>query len=216
MEMLEFGSMPYERPDMDGAKRAYEAAIALLKNAKSYEEARGAFFDLQEKEKPLGTMMSLCSVRNTIDTTDAYYDAEMKWLRAENARLIPLRKQYQQALLTSAARYGLAAGGGVIGQLSASQLGAIGEAIASSKFSQKQETAADDYGYDFLKNAGKNPWALAMAFEKLETLSSGTNSGGSNAATSQAASSLFSTHPATADRIQRIAERATADGFKHP
>ena len=96
--MLDFRQMPYERPDMDGMKQAYAAAIDALNGAESYAAARKAFFDLQEKEKQQHTMLSLCSVRNTIDTTDPYYDAEIAWLRKESAALIPLRKRYQQAL----------------------------------------------------------------------------------------------------------------------
>ena len=104
MEMVEFKSMPYERPDMEKTKASYREAIRLLKEASSYDEARKAFFDLQQEEKHLGTMMSICSVRNTIDTTDAFYDGEMRWLREQNAALIPLRKQYQQAVADCAFR----------------------------------------------------------------------------------------------------------------
>ncbi len=98
MQMVEFRSMPYARPDMETVKAAYQKAIEALKGAESYESAKNAFFELQEKEKQFGTAMSLCSVRNTIDTTDSYYEAEMKWLREQSASLIPLRKQYQQAM----------------------------------------------------------------------------------------------------------------------
>lgn len=101
MEMMDFRQMPYERPDMEAMKACYEDTIGKLNGAASYEEARQAFFTLQEREKEQGTMMSLCSVRNTIDTTDPYYDAEMKWLREQSAALIPLRKRYQQAMASS-------------------------------------------------------------------------------------------------------------------
>ena len=101
MEMMDFRQMPYERPDMEAMKVCYEDTIEKLNGAASYEEARQAFFTLQEREKEQGTMMSLCSVRNTIDTTDPYYDAEMKWLREQSAALIPLRKRYQQAMASS-------------------------------------------------------------------------------------------------------------------
>ena len=89
MEMLDFRQMPYERPDMEAMKACYADTIEKLNHAASYAEAREAFFALQEQEKLNGTMMSLCSVRNTIDTTDAYYEGEMKWLREQNAALIP-------------------------------------------------------------------------------------------------------------------------------
>ena len=104
MEMLAFQDMPYARPDMDAVRETYRKTIEAISHAECYESARSAFFDLQETEKQFGTMMSLCSVRNTIDTTDAYYDAEMKWLREQSASLIPLRKQYQQAMAGCAFR----------------------------------------------------------------------------------------------------------------
>ena len=102
--MVDFREMPYERPDMDALRRCYEAAIDALKGAKSYQAARDAFFALQEEEEKADTMMSIGSVRNTIDTTDEYYDGEMKWLREQDAALIPLRKRYREALAGSAFR----------------------------------------------------------------------------------------------------------------
>ncbi len=98
MEMQEFKNMPYERPDMDALKAAYTQAIDQMKNARAYADARAAFFALQDAETRFSTLFSLCSVRNTIDTTDEYYDGEMKWIREQSASLIPLRKEYQTAL----------------------------------------------------------------------------------------------------------------------
>ena len=126
------------------------------------------------------------------------------------------KKQFQQALLTSAVRDAVVSTGGTVAVLTASQLGDIGEALMSAGFSRKQESAADDYGYDFLKGAGKNPWAMAMAFEELQRLSGGSTASGTQAAAGSSVGQLFSTHPATTDRISRMAERATKDGFKRP
>ena len=85
MNMVPFQEMPYARPDMEALKAAYQQAIEKLRSAATYEEARSAFFTLQDAEEQRATMAVLCSVRNTIDTTDAYYDGEMKWLREQNA-----------------------------------------------------------------------------------------------------------------------------------
>ena len=78
MNMVPFQEMPYARPDMEALKAAYQQTIEKLKSAAAYEEARSAFFALQDAEEQRATMAVLCSVRNTIDTTDAYYDGEMK------------------------------------------------------------------------------------------------------------------------------------------
>ncbi len=119
------------------------------------------------------------------------------------------KKQFQQAMLTTAARYGLMAAGGTVATLSASQLGDLGQTLASSSFSRKQESEADDYGYAFLVKNGKNPYFMAMAFEKLESLNSSSN-------TSSAVNNLFSSHPDTAKRISRMVSKAEKDGYKRP
>ena len=100
-EICKFSEMPYVRPDMEVVKAGYRAAIEALRSASSYEAAKKAFFDLQEKEESSRTMMSLAHTRNTIDTSDAYYEEEVRWLQAEFARLIPLQKEYREALAGS-------------------------------------------------------------------------------------------------------------------
>ncbi len=118
------------------------------------------------------------------------------------------RKQMQSAILTNAAKEGLAATSDKVATLTDSQLGAIGEAILDARFSRKQESEADDYGYNFLVEAGKNPWAMVMSFEKMQDLSGGNQSG--------LVSNLFSSHPDTATRIERISQRCITDGYDRP
>ncbi len=117
------------------------------------------------------------------------------------------RKQMQNAIMASAARTGLSGVSGTVGQLSASQLGALGEAIVNAKYSRKQETQSDDFAYDFLKAAGKNPACLMRGFQKLQSLEA---KGGQ---TGQMVSNLFSSHPDTASRISRIQAKLKADGL---
>lgn len=119
------------------------------------------------------------------------------------------RKQMQKAILTSAGKEALASTSTKVAALTDSQLGAIGEVILNAKFSRDQETEADDYGYNYLCKAGKNPWALVESFEKLEQLSGAGQSGG-------ALFNLFSSHPDTAKRIQHITQRCTQDGYSRP
>lgn len=120
------------------------------------------------------------------------------------------KNAFKKALQTSALKDVLASSSGRVAALTDSQLGAIGETLVNNKYSRQQETAADDYGYEFLKSHGKNPWAMAQAFSKLENLEqqSGNNSGGM--------AKLFSDHPDTAKRIQNIARRCQADGIAKP
>ena len=120
------------------------------------------------------------------------------------------KKEMRTSMLTSAALEGLASTSSTMATLTDSQLGAVGNAVLNAQYSKKQESQADDYGYEFLKAAGKNPWGMAMAFERLQAVSGGSSSQASSV------QKLFSSHPDTETRIKRMSERATAEGYKRP
>ena len=120
------------------------------------------------------------------------------------------KKEMRTSMLTSAALEGLASTSSTMATLTDSQLGAIGNAVLNAQYSKKQESQADDYGYEFLKAVGKNPWGMAMSFEKLQKVSEGSG------AQSSSVQKLFSSHPDTETRIKRMSERATAEGYKRP
>ena len=120
------------------------------------------------------------------------------------------KKEMRASMLTSAALEGIASTSQTAATLTDSQLGAIGNAIMNARYSRKQESEADDYGYQFLKAVGKNPWGMAMSFEKLQKVSQGSG------AQASSVSKLFSSHPDTETRIKRMSERAAAEGYKRP
>lgn len=118
------------------------------------------------------------------------------------------KKAFQHALLTSAALQGLTAGSNTLAVLSDSQLGAIGQQMIKANYSKKQESAADDYGYDFLKSHGKNPIAMANAFRRLKALE-----GNQGANSSNGLAQMFSSHPNIDKRIKNMEKRARKDGY---
>ena len=54
--------------------------------------------------RDLQTAASVAHVRNTIDTTDAFYEKEMEYLDGQMPRLLPMEKAWTQALLHSSFR----------------------------------------------------------------------------------------------------------------
>lgn len=118
------------------------------------------------------------------------------------------RKAMQHAILTEAFLEGVGSAGTAVATLTDSQLGQIGEALSSAKYSQKQETNADNYGYDFLKKHGKNPWAMALAFSKLQALEGNSSNNGLR--------QMFSSHPATQKRIDNIVKKCKKDKIPAP
>ena len=102
--MVRFSEMTYQRPDMEALKALVEEKTREVREAKSYTEVRDAYFAVQEKERDIDTMYSLCHVRNTIDTTDEYYDSEMKWLQESLAKMIPQFNTWRKTLAESVFR----------------------------------------------------------------------------------------------------------------
>ena len=94
------------------------------------------------------------------------------------------KRAFKNALLTSAFMDGIASTGNVAAALT------------------------DEYGYKFLKDHGKNPLAMAMAFEKLKSLEGSDPQG--------PVSQLFSSHPSTDKRIKNILKWAKRDGYTMP
>lgn len=118
------------------------------------------------------------------------------------------RKAFQEALLQNAVLEGIGSTSATAAALTNSQLAQIGQSLLSAKYSQKQESNADDYGYDFLRANGKNPWSMAMAFSKLESMEQGAQPNGLQ--------QMFSSHPSTPARINHIIERCHKDKIAPP
>ena len=108
----------------------------------------------------------------------------------------------KNAYLTSAALNAAGVTGGVVAKLSDSEMGKLVEAFTGAKFSQKQEYEADEYAFDFCVKNGFDPYAMSKALNKLVELSNGAQ-----ASTVQ---KMFSSHPDSAKRAERMKEKADA------
>ena len=110
------------------------------------------------------------------------------------------KKAMQAAYTVSAARTAVGAtGNSVATALSTSQLGDLTEKFINAQFSQKQESAADDYSFDMLKKKGMSQQGLVTAFQKLATVDGGQ-------------SSMMSSHPSSPSRAEHIQNRIKNEG----
>lgn len=118
------------------------------------------------------------------------------------------KNAFKTSLLTDALKDGISSAGGVAAALSDSQLGTLTQSLINAKYSQKQENEADDCGYDFLVSKGKNPWGMVMAFEKLQTMEGNQKS--------SYITKMFSSHPETKARIEKMTKRCEKDNYPGP
>lgn len=107
----------------------------------------------------------------------------------------------KSAYLRSAVKNAAGAASSTVAKLTDSQLGAVAEALANAQYSQKQETEADDYGFEFSIKQGLDPYAMYNALNKLLELSK-------EAPKASKFQKIFSSHPDTAKRVARAKEKA--------
>ena len=77
---MKFSEMKYERPDFDKAKSDAEKIKKYFSEASSFEEADKAFIEWDELVSHIDTMISLAYTRNTINTSDEYYENEIAYI----------------------------------------------------------------------------------------------------------------------------------------
>lgn len=117
------------------------------------------------------------------------------------------KRAWREELLRGAASDAIGAFSNTWANLSDSFLGNVAGAAISAKHSRRHENEADEYGYEFLKKCGKNPWAIGLAFKKMKEL----EENGSSKYTKLL--QPFSSHPDFDERIENIREKAEKDGY---
>ena len=111
------------------------------------------------------------------------------------------RDAMKNAYLSSALRHATrAVEGSTLARLSDSELGALTEAFTGARFSRKQEYAADAYAFDFCLEYGVSPYAMSNALNRLVELSDGADS--------SLVQRMFSSHPDSRKRAERMKELA--------
>ena len=118
-----------------------------------------------------------------------------------------VRDAYRTSYMIVAARYGIGAFSQTAGAISQGFLGDLGQQVASSAFSRKQEYEADEKAFQFCVQSGVDPFAMYHALNVLLQLNG-------NSATQSKVAQLFATHPDTQKRATRIKEMAEAAGYK--
>lgn len=110
----------------------------------------------------------------------------------------------KNAYLRSAVKNAAGAASSSVARMTDSELGAMAEALANAQYSQKQESEADDYGFEFSIKQNLDPYSMYNALNKLLELSEG-------APQASKFQKMFSSHPDTVKRVERA--KAKADEY---
>lgn len=76
---MKFKDFKYERISLESIQTDYPKLLQPLKEATNKEEFEAAFSAINAYRSHLQTMMSICSIRNTMDTSDSFYETEQEY-----------------------------------------------------------------------------------------------------------------------------------------
>ncbi len=116
------------------------------------------------------------------------------------------KNMMKQAYINAAIKDAIGSVSATLESLSDSQLGAIASAYGNARFSQRQEFAADEEAFNMCVANGINPYAMCNALNKLVKMAGGS-------ATASRVAQMFSTHPDSAlraERVKKMADQYTA------
>lgn len=98
---MKFHEYPYVRPEFDTVNTSFNHLLNQFKNASSFEEQDKIMTEINALRNEVESMMVLVSVRNSIDTTDEFYDAEQTFFDENTPLYQGLVTEYYHALLAS-------------------------------------------------------------------------------------------------------------------
>ena len=101
---MKFPDMPYTRPDYQDVFRQVDALTARLRAASTASEQAALYKELETLVGHVSTQATICSIRNTVDTRDKFYEEEQAY-HDEQAPLLEEKLQaFHKALVESPLR----------------------------------------------------------------------------------------------------------------
>lgn len=98
---MKFNDFKYERPDLDLYKKNMTEILTYVGEDKSYDEELNAIHRYFKESDHLSTMRILVSIRNTIDTTDKFYEEETNFFNEQMPSIQEYSQTFYKKLLTS-------------------------------------------------------------------------------------------------------------------
>lgn len=98
---MHFGDMMYQRPDFDKLEYDFRQKVEALAGSDSVATQADVIHEINLIREDVDTAMSLARIRQTIDTRDAFYDAESSFFDENSPRYQALIDEYYKALTNS-------------------------------------------------------------------------------------------------------------------
>ena len=93
--------MTYQRPDLTKMESDFNALLSKFDIAQNAEEQTEILSEINELKNEFNTYVSIASVRNSIDTTNAFYEAEQDFFDTNEPVIKNLHIKFYKALGSS-------------------------------------------------------------------------------------------------------------------
>ncbi len=195
---MTFKDFPYQRPDLEAVKQQAEVILGQIGTGQSLEQELGAIEEYWTLFDHVRTMATLVSIRNSINTVDAFYEAEKLFFNQEMPKLQAYSKRFDENLLASSHRAALEAKYGSL-MFDQAELGL--KVFDESIIPELQQENALDTEYDKLLASAKIEFQGGTY--NLSQMAPFAQSKDRNVRKEAAAavSAFFASHEATLDRI---------------
>ena len=104
---MKFNDYKYVRPDLDSIEKELKEQIALIGSGKDLSTELKAVYRVFEINDKVGTLGTLVSIRNSVNTTDEFYEKEQEFFDEQGPHLSEYQHQFLEKLLASSNREGL-------------------------------------------------------------------------------------------------------------
>lgn len=98
---MKFKEFHYERPDISNIKLTFNELLNKFINAKSCDEQDEYMVSINKLRNDFQSMYEIANIRNTIDTTDKFYDTEQNYFDKTLPLVEELISKYYNALINS-------------------------------------------------------------------------------------------------------------------
>ncbi|BEP28767.1 M3 family oligoendopeptidase [Helicovermis profundi] len=99
--MNKFNDFIYEKLDMESIKVEFEKLVDKFTNSSTFTEQSNVFEKINDQRNHIETMMTLVSIRHSIDTTDEFYDKENDFMDEFGPEIEEMQNKFYSALVES-------------------------------------------------------------------------------------------------------------------
>ncbi|MFN8321231.1 MAG: M3 family oligoendopeptidase [Chitinophagales bacterium] len=95
---MKFSEMTYTRPDLDVMEKNFNSLLQQFDEAQNMEQQQAALEKINHLRGEFQTLASIASVRNSINTTDPFYEAEQEFFDVNEPVLKALNTKFYKSL----------------------------------------------------------------------------------------------------------------------